>query len=385
MSRAKALSLSRNRADNDMQAVNIQRMLELREFFIAKEDNISAALVENMFKLTDFEGVKKQVLRMYDELPKNWVTKDRYEKYKRMISQGVTPTKVRREMAKDGIDPEELNWDDETSSKVRSVKTAEGRRTMLRQSQSRTRKGSQWRKPRGVFRTKGSRPRKGSLIDLGMDEYELQADLTRFRCARTDSREDLSKEVVTQRKGPLRKLKAQMTKKRPPKESIRDKYTSRTGVSSTGSDETNSSTDTLDMLDMTEEKLKENKFEYTTEALKLSDREVELERKKSVYSTLTKKNKVGHLHDYVPFFNKKEKMRKSSVGNIKRRLTRKSMGRKQSNYGVFYQDKGDDMDFEVKEEKEEVKEKSKVPPKAAPRKRRQRRTSVESKSSNKDV
>ena len=91
-------------------AVDIQRRLELREFFMQRNDMISAGLVEDMFRIASFEALKAQVLKLHGDLPRNWKDDDRYQKYKDMLSKGVTKKKVRKQMLEDGLDPEELGF-----------------------------------------------------------------------------------------------------------------------------------------------------------------------------------------------------------------------------------------------------------------------------------
>lgn len=372
--------------------IDIQRRLELREFFVAKNDQVSASLVDNMFKLASFDEVKAQVTRMYGELPPNWCVKDRYEKYKKMLKQGVSANKIKIEMAKDGLDPEEFLLEDSSKKKKRksvsrSRSKSTGRKSMIRTLR---RRGSMFKQNRPrIFKNKQS-DRKGSLVDLQLDEEGL---LKKSSNSRSDT--ESVTEKVTRRRGIMKTLKKKARKKKPPVESIRSRLQSSSISGSRRKSNSfdsleNSSTSTpsdqdtdVEAVEMTEEAYAQASFFFTKSNVE-ETAEKNNERSKSVYSTLTQKNQVGHLHNYVPFFSKTtdKKIRKSSVANIKRRMTRNSVKRGRSratSHGIFYEDDGKALKHEIvkTEDVPEVEEENKVevmlahpPPKAAPRKRR---------------
>lgn len=244
--------------EEDMSPVELQRRLELKEFYLEKGNDLAARLVDQMFRLGSFKEIKQQVIDRYGDLPTNWKDNDRYYKYQQMLKLGVKGSRVREQMVEDGIDPDEFE--------VAKVKL--GSVIMSRTS--------------NILRSKS---------------YQQKSPM-------------------------LSRLRSKKVNKSGEKETRREKFMKkkqRRKLESLSLSESESS--------LSGEEGEREDFFFSKETVE-EDGEVSMRRKKKgVFGDLTKKNKVGQLHDFKPFFPDKPQhlLRKTSVSNIKRRRANTSL------------------------------------------------------------
>lgn len=405
-------------------ALELQRRLELKEFFLEKGDLLNAHLVDHMFQVAaNFDELKKNVLERNGEVPVNWRETDRYAKYKSMLAKGVGKKGVQEEMIKDGLDPEELCWDDEKTREMKQRMTncatsAEKAKVFseIEKKNSKNARLRRWTNKRvSSKRTLAKKP----SVALKWSEFTAQQDIDHIKkntssgtlsSSFSSGRDNVStnRSKKTGNGGMIQTLrrlrKKNKTKKRGKSEVVvahRKRFES---------EERREEKDLM-LQDSDEESAEENgnikinklhRSQFLYSAGDVEKENLGGHRKKSKTITkeqaeiarLARKNKIGHIHDYQPFFNKPaDSVRKTSVGRIGKKIlnvvsrssthtSKESVRRSRMKASIIFPDEADDEDLTMITDLDDSQED--VPPAPPPRPRR-RTTTLQTRKVSQDV